>query len=193
MVRSISLHLQNYENLQSRHSRAGRDHGGSAVSRNGHQHVFSEPAENWRVYAGAHGRRLPHGARHVSLHGRHQDDRARRTENAAARPGDYGGQGRHRHDLRGGRGEVFRREPARPQHARRDGGDERHQRRDVSRAHRRDGRQGRFWDLRDPEHRDRPVSHDADFRRRRPRRDSVADDGVGDCADFRRSGARQSR
>src|SRR5204862_7204927 len=32
LVRSISLHLQNYENLQSRHPRAGRDHGRSAVS-----------------------------------------------------------------------------------------------------------------------------------------------------------------
>ena len=86
--------------------------------------------------------------------------------------------------------QLLRRQRARAQHAGRDGGDERHQRRDVSRAHQRDGQQGRLGHLRRAEHRDRPVPDDADFRRRRPGRHSVADDAVGDCADSRRRRAR---
>ena len=89
--------------------------------------------------------------------------------------------------------QLLRRQRARSQHARRDGGDERYQRRDVSRADERDGQQGRLGHLRRAERRDRPVPDDADFRRRRPRRHSVADDAVGDRADSRRRGARQPR
>ena len=102
-------------------------------------------------------------------------------------------QGRHGDALRAGGGERLRRQRPRPEHAGRDGGHERHQRRHVPGADRRDGRQGGFRHLRRAEHRDRPVPDDADLRGHRAGRDSVADDGLGDRADRGRRHPRQPR